>query len=583
MLIASIGKAKVYEETTYVLKGKKCRECFSTIAIAQLLDIPKEEKILLLVTPETAEFFQEIHSRLGKSGYHNVEKIPIPHADDEENIFQIVITLTEKIPEKTSIILDVTHSFRSLPFVYFVALLFLRAFRNVEIQGIYYGSFEKDRELNPIIDLTSLFSMAFWFHAVQAFRETGNIQPLHNLVLREVSRLFQMNQNDLVKKINSWSLLLQKLGRTISYCLPLEIGLSIHELITRLNTDPNFGSYDKLISMIFDEIQKELQPMEIVYSQKSQIPLTREELKRQLFLARWYFHHGSPEHTLLILSEWLVNLALFNKGEKNWLSYQKTRGSQRAEITALSRRILYEYQEKRNNGNKLAFFGKLCNQLGTLRNNFAHVGMNDQGIDPARIEGKVEKILTHCEELLTREYHDLFITNIHERLIIIPFGLSPGVLYSAAIQSNFKALLIIFTEESRKNLLETLLEMHKQGKTIPFKNIYLFYLSDPHADYYCTKDLERVKIQSLTGDIINLPNFLISFESIEGCMTGGTTAMQYLVERILDYSRRLGIFEIRRFALIDRRSPEEQKKDPYILGEKKLLDHYQLSPEMDAI
>jgi pentatricopeptide repeat protein len=57
MIITSIGKAGKYQETCYVFQERKCSGCFSTLVLVQLLDIPKDEKILLLVTPATAQFF----------------------------------------------------------------------------------------------------------------------------------------------------------------------------------------------------------------------------------------------------------------------------------------------------------------------------------------------------------------------------------------------------------------------------------------------------------------------------------------------------------------------------------------------
>jgi hypothetical protein len=54
-------------------------------------------------------------------------------------------------------------------------------------------------------------------------------------------------------------------------------------------------------------------------------------------------------------------------------------------------------------------------------------------------------------------------------------------------------------------------------------------------------------------------------------LTGGTTALQYLAERLADEALRLGT-TVCRVAVMDRRSREEQQRDPFQLGEIAWLD-----------
>ena len=54
-------------------------------------------------------------------------------------------------------------------------------------------------------------------------------------------------------------------------------------------------------------------------------------------------------------------------------------------------------------------------------------------------------------------------------------------------------------------------------------------------------------------------------------MTGGTTLMGLVIQRLAEEAQRL-YRPVRRFALIDRRTPAEQDSEPFVQGEHHWLD-----------
>ncbi|NLJ37167.1 MAG: TIGR02221 family CRISPR-associated protein [Candidatus Atribacteria bacterium] len=568
MIITSIGKAGKYQKTCYVFQERKCSGCFSTLVLAQLLDIPKEEKILLLVTPETTQFCPNLQNKFDQYGYHNLEMVSIPNAEDEESIFQIVLILTKIVKEGERVILDVTHSFRSLPFVYFVSILFLRAFKNVSIEGIYYGAFEEGRESNPIIDLTPLFSMAFWFHAVQTFRETGSVQPLWEIACRESSRIFQRETNKEVGyKLSHLKEPLQKLSLSTSFCLPLEMGMDVNHLLQKMDFKSDKSSFENLLALVFREISEELADFTIKLNEKNQIQLSTDELFREYKIAEWYSRHGNPDHCLIILGELMINWLIKTRNMGNWLEYNTTRERARRILNGMSNRS----REGIGPDNVLKEIGDLWSSIGNQRNEFAHAGFKDQIIG---IKGKKDKVNELCSKvacLLKEDLIHTFPLNERKKLLIVPFGLSPGVLYSAALLSRFDDLLIVFSKETQPLLLTALDEIRKSKKILD-QNIFIFLLDDAHTDFIPLNQLKNHKVESLNGKQSSIDHFLSEYDCIEGCITGGTTAMQYIIERLLNIAQSYGVFNLKRFALIDKRSIEDQKTNPFVLGEKFLLD-----------
>lgn len=568
MLITSIGKAGKYRETNYVFQGKQCSSCFSTLAIAQLLDVPREEKILLLVTPETVEASSRIQSQFEKAGYQNLETVSIPHAEDEESIFQIVLTLTDAVVEGEQIILDVTHSFRSLPFVYFVTLLFLYAFKGVDIGGIYYGSFEEGRETNPIVDLTSLFSMVFWFYAVQTFRETGSVHPLYDIASREACRIIRRKENkEIGYKLSALRTPLQKLGLSISFCLPIEMGMDVERFLKKLSFESNNGSYERLLAVVFQKISDELKEFALSSNKKDEILLTQEELVREGKIAQWYNHHGNPDHTLIVLGELMINWMIKIRDMKDWLDYYNTRDKVRGILNGMSNRS----REDIGPDNIIKKIGSLWSSIGNWRNEFAHAGFKKEIIHTTGKRDVVDNLCSAVYDLLQVDALNTIPPKERKKLLIVPFGLSPGVLYSAALLSRFDDLLVIFSEQTRPLLPSTIGEVRKSRK-IPDQNVFTLLLGDAHSDFIPAKQLKSFTVAPLKGDQVSVEQFLCNYDVVEGCITGGTTAMQYIVERLLDIARSVGVFRINRFALVDRRPPEEQRTHPFILGDKIVLD-----------
>jgi hypothetical protein len=66
-------------------------------------------------------------------------------------------------------------------------------------------------------------------------------------------------------------------------------------------------------------------------------------------------------------------------------------------------------------------------------------------------------------------------------------------------------------------------------------------------------------------------NWITKAKAVIVNLTGGTTVLQYAAERVAKEARDLGL-PVQRVALIDRRTPQEQQAQPYLLGEIVQLD-----------
>ena len=100
-----------------------------------------------------------------------------------ENI-KIILGIEQYFNSGDELIVDITHSFRSLPIYIMQLLIFLRNVKNITISHIFYGMFEMRNELGyaPIVDLTSILDVNDWITGAYNFKEFGNTYKIAKLL-----------------------------------------------------------------------------------------------------------------------------------------------------------------------------------------------------------------------------------------------------------------------------------------------------------------------------------------------------------------------------------------------------------------
>ena len=83
--------------------------------------------------------------------------------------------------EKTDIILDITHSFRSMPIYYFLVINYLMhiSSQDVNVSAIYYGMFELKKEemldYIPVINMNYLIDTMNWINGLNEVNSYGSV------------------------------------------------------------------------------------------------------------------------------------------------------------------------------------------------------------------------------------------------------------------------------------------------------------------------------------------------------------------------------------------------------------------------
>ena len=243
---------RIYKTVKYSIQGDELGEFpFVTAALKKYYHI---DKILLIGTPhsmweevyrwfsnDSAKEFDEniwvdIAEACEKADYKSELSFPhqerveetlgpgskvvlIKYGINEQEIMEntnIILGLQQYLDNGDNLIVDITHSFRSLPMFMMNLLIYLRnvSQKNITISHIHYGMFEMSKELGftPIIDIRSMMDVNDWITGAYSFSEYGNAYKISKLIesedksvstlLDEFSNLMNLNHLYAIKNIS---------------------------------------------------------------------------------------------------------------------------------------------------------------------------------------------------------------------------------------------------------------------------------------------------------------------------------------------------------------------------------------------
>lgn len=188
-----------------------------------------------------------IENALGNDSKVVLIKYGINEQEVMENT-NIILGLEQYLGKNDELIIDVTHSFRSLPIFIMNLIIYLKnvSEKRINISHIHYGMLEMNKELGyaPLIDLKYMMEVNNWITGAYAFSQFGNAYMISNLIadsyksecntLREFSDLMNMNH---LYRIQSISQRLSSIKNTnYDSLLPqLTINPIVNSFISRFN------------------------------------------------------------------------------------------------------------------------------------------------------------------------------------------------------------------------------------------------------------------------------------------------------------------------------------------------------------
>jgi len=391
-----------YFSTTYVWEEQETETEYVAAALAKFFSV--ETVQVFLTTEARAKHWEAFQQAVPQA-----RDIDIPSGQSEDELWQIFEAVVNSVEAEETVILDVTHSFRSIPLFVFLAGIYLQKARDVKISGVYYGAYERDRERSPIFDLTPTLKFADWLTATDKFLNTGSAKELGQL-LSTIQKDFyrqgrQGTESISPKALRQFGDRIQAISASIELVRPLKLmeETASLEKISYDTLKTEVGTFAQPFALLLDRIQADYSQFALAKAREAN---PREALAKQFDLLHWYVDKSLSAQAILLSREWLVS-ALCIGLRRDYLQKSER------EIVEQSLNQLVEWAKDKDRNPKpiaadalepvvtnLEDLSNLWSQLRDMRNDLAHAEMRQDPLSASDMTEFVQQdLLTRLQEL----------------------------------------------------------------------------------------------------------------------------------------------------------------------------------------
>lgn len=553
ILLSSLGvkpRDKWYPKTEYRLGSQSVTSNLACRALANMLDQPPDTLVMVLSGESRQQHEEYLTEWCAQDGL-KLHILDISECADERQIwdaFGSLVDFFSTFEEKVDVVLDITNGFRHLPLLFFSAVAFLSSFEKVRLVGLYYGAFDRSQSQGyaPFFNLSPLFHFTQGTYSAKALRERGTFGELG---------AFLAQWPDVQAKTARFFGRLTNLSALFENGILLEGGIEAADILNSFRQHSeqlqDFFAINRILQPITERLAQIATPPEI--KGKSKLALDEDELRRQLRVASWLFDCGDLSHVLIILREWIISRIAFARQISNWYE-TKNRGPIERELGRLTKGKHTAQPPSKEVAALITHWDSLTQE----RNKFAHAGHQSQTVDLTTSREHIEEVLSFCSENnaveATWQLPKPPVTK--GQLLVTPLGNSVGLLFSA-FKSMTPQKVIVVTSEAMQSRVE---EIRSMVDTIPSESVRIIILKEPHTGFHETGKIAEHILHDAGR-----------FEDVVLNLTGGTTCMQFAIQRAGELLTEHGI-GYRRIAFVDRRPTAEQQAEPFVLGEMVEID-----------
>ncbi|MCX7765053.1 MAG: TIGR02221 family CRISPR-associated protein [Bacteroidia bacterium] len=406
ILLTFLGTGK-YEQTKYVFNPEQSGIAESRIeegpfAAVCMARVWQPDKIIVFSTSEAQRANGE---KLGKeaSGFR-LEWVNIPEGKNKAELLQIFQRIGEDIPAESVVVVDVTHSFRSIPIIGVAALHYVSFVRKVKIEHIWYGAYSPNQSGPfPVIDLRIFSDIIDWLWAVRVFEETGETKPLAKVIGPYQKELYKQYQKD--PKVGSVARSLERLGPLIAGVqVPAlqEQAANAYEVLQEALKEGKLREIAPLLPEVIVSVEKRLKQLEVRGDNTILKDKAFDHLEAQYSLLLAYLEWNRPAQAIILFREWLVNIALYILEEDKGIAPEREEIKEAVELRRGAEALLNLGKALGLERNKAEKFHQICSiwrEIIQKRNAIAHAGMNAEGYSNQALgETALKEILSKVQE-----------------------------------------------------------------------------------------------------------------------------------------------------------------------------------------
>ncbi|NLX48868.1 MAG: hypothetical protein GXY82_03135 [Methanospirillum sp.] len=332
--------------------------------------------LVVLLEPDEMVFFAP-----GETGPGDGDIVPLPDWDSESGLWDCFEAFCGVVDEGDRLVVDLTHAPGPLPFVVFLALLYLRALKGATIERVFYGA-RPDREATelPVHDLTGFVAVLDWVGAVEGFLAHLDAGALAALFAGVQDRAHREGREPPPILLKPFANNLARFTAAVRLSRPVEAFLAAHLVHERI------GAVEQEVAADLPALRPLLDRLDgIAPFGADESVLDAGLLERQRALVRYQLDHGLVLQAVELGREWLISLLLLRLGcpAENWLDRDVRHEVSRTATGAMLARQRRPFEPTRFSDRFEALPGAdavvgVWQAIAELRNDLAHCGMNEQ-------------------------------------------------------------------------------------------------------------------------------------------------------------------------------------------------------------
>lgn len=365
-----LGRGPLHK-CNYIFDSQECETNFIAEAIVEFFspesfyifatDSAAREPVSKEITDERLNHITRLLSDKTK-----VKPITIKEGSDETELWDIFSSVVDNINDNDNVLFDITHGFRSLPFLTFLTLAYVSNVKsNVTIEKVIYGAYEaveRDNPNKPVFDLTPFVELLDWMNAVNVFQNYGDARPIASL---NVDRKMKDTLNSLSNALLT--------NRT----------LEAQNAAMTFNGLPFDDTQQPPFQMLVNQLKQSYQSMAV--NNPSDNP--ENSLKAQYQQIKWYMDNQHYLQAITLMREWLISWKCF-KDRKKWLNaYERSNVEDD-----------FNMFDENNPFATLDFEMKAATELWNgckIRSDLAHCGMRNNPKEAEDAIGEIKDLFTN--------------------------------------------------------------------------------------------------------------------------------------------------------------------------------------------
>ncbi len=286
------------KETSYAFGGTVYSARVFPEALRQFVEY---DEMLVLLTDQARSGAWPILAALGDP---RIKDLSIPRGETTAEMWQIFDTILANVCEGDSVVFDITHGLRSLPFLVFLFAAYLKTAKRVTIPAVYYGALDLANadagRPAPVIDLSEFVAMLDWLTATDQFVETGDGRRLAALLK---PRHYNLPAAAASRKLNDISL-------AAFLCQPFKLMREVSTLPEVLeNARPALSAHARPFGVLQSQIAAAFSPFSADPDGDPQARLSAE-----FRMIEWYYQKRQWIQAVTLAREWLLDAVTLRLG-----------------------------------------------------------------------------------------------------------------------------------------------------------------------------------------------------------------------------------------------------------------------------